>query len=218
MSGHKRGFTLLELLVAISIFGMVIGLAYSSYNATFHIINGATTQTATYSKAKIAMERIAEDLESFYPGESLIFKGSSDTIQGNRADTLQFTSTAHVQLQPGIPPMGHVIIHYQVKEDPDSDSLLLYRAEQQALGAETEETEETKDDPGLLLCDNLKEVAFDYRNKDGQDLESWGNDEEVTNASFLPTLISISLRFDDGEEDDLGTLFKTSLTLPVARK
>jgi prepilin-type N-terminal cleavage/methylation domain-containing protein len=200
-----QGFTLLELLMAIAIFGMVIGLAYSSYNATFQIIQGAGAQAATYSKAKIALERIVADLESFYPGEAMLFKGGSDN--------LQFTSTAHVQLHPDVPPMGNVIIHYRVTEDPDSESLLLYRAEQPALG---KDQKDDKENPGLLLCDTLEEVLFEYRDKDGQDQEGWGDDEGATEAASLPALITISLRFNDGEDDAKGSLFKTSLTLPVA--
>jgi len=213
MTCRNQGFTLLELLMAIAIFAMVIGLAYSSYNATFHIINNATSQTETYSKAQTAMERIMGDLESYYPGKDMVFKGTSESMGGHRVDTLQFTSTAHIRLHPDTTYVSHILIHYQVQEDPDSDSLLLFRKE---ISVQLED--ETKDDPGLLLCDNLQEVAFDYRNKDGEDVENWGEEEEIKDASSLPDLITISLRFNDEEEGEAGTLFQTSLTLPVAKK
>ena len=57
MRRSSQGFTLLEILIAIAIFGMVIGLAYSSYNATFTIINSAEEHTKTYTKARITVER-----------------------------------------------------------------------------------------------------------------------------------------------------------------
>jgi len=215
MIPRKQGFTLLEILVAITIFGMVIGLAYSSYNATFHIINSAKSQIDTYSKARIAMERILGDLESFYPGKKIFFRGTSETLANHRADTLQFLSTAHIRLHPDAAPRGPVLIRYQVQEDPDSDSLLLYRIEQ-SLTDETKEGEE--DPPGLLLCDNLQEVAFDYRNEDGEDVENWGKDEEGEDAASLPDLVTISLRFNDAEEGGAGTFFQTGMRLPAATK
>jgi len=213
MNSHRQGFTLLEILIAISIFAMVIALAYSSYNATFHIINSAEAQTETYSKARITMERIRGDLESFYPGEEILFKGKQETLGNHRADTLQFLSTAHIRLHPDSAPRGPVLVNYHVMEDPDSDSLLLFRSTQPV----TDELEE-KDvmNGALLLCDNLLEVAFDYQNKDGENVEGWGEEEGEENEATLPELITISLRFKDTKEDTGGTLFQTGIRLPTA--
>lgn len=215
MISRNQGFTLLEILIAISIFAMVIALAYSSYNATFHIINSAESQTETYSKARITMERIRGDLESFYPGEEILFKGTRETLGNNRADTLQFLSTAHIQLHPDSVPRGPVLVNYQVMEDPDSDSLLLFRSTHPL----TDDSEE-KDvmDGALLLCDNLLEVAFDYQNKDGENMEGWGEEEVEEEGRTLPEMITISLRFNDTKGDTGGTLFQTGIRLPATTK
>lgn len=214
----KQGFTLLEILMAIAIFALVMSMAYGSYNATFHIINGAGAQAEIYSKARTAMERIQEDLESFFPGKQMIFTGTSESTGGYRADTLRFTSTAHVRLHPNQAPIGHTIIHYQVQPDPETETLLLYRSELPALTG-TADTEENDDENlGLLLCDQLLEVAFDYQNAEGEDVEEWGDENETTAPSSLPQMISITLRFADGQEESKGTLFKTALSLPGVKK
>lgn len=212
-----QGFTLLEILMAIAIFALVISLAYGSYNASFHIINGAGAQAEIYSKARTTMERIQEDLESFFPGEGMTFTGTSESTGKYRADTLQFTSTAHVRLHPDQAPIGHTIIHYQVQTAPETNTLLLYRLELPALPGTTD-TEEDDDKPGLLLCDQLLEVAFDYQNADGENVEEWGDADDTTAPSSLPAQISITLRFADGQEETNGTLFKTALTLPGVKK
>ncbi len=212
---HTHGFTLLELLIAISIFGMVIGIAYSSYNASFSIINTAGKSAKTYAKAQTAMERIMGDLESLHIGSDLLFQGSNEDISGHRADTLQFTSTSFVRLHPDENPHGLLLINYTVEEDPDTASLLLYRS-QNAIDAD----EEAIHDSRLLLCDNLLEVAFTYLDKDGEERDNWGNEEsdEGTdkNTSAPPSLISIRLRFNDSPNDEPGTLFTSALTLPMA--
>ncbi|MBU0946283.1 MAG: prepilin-type N-terminal cleavage/methylation domain-containing protein [Proteobacteria bacterium] len=213
----KQGFTLLEVLMAIAIFALVMGLAYGSYNATFRIINGAGAQAEVYSKARTTMERIQEDLESFFPGEDMIFTGTSESTGEYRADTLRFTSTSQVILHPDQTPIGHTIIHYQVQTDPETNTLSLYRSELLALPGATD-GEEDDEDLGLLLCDQLLEVAFDYRNRDGDDVEEWENGDEDTALTSLPEQITISLRFADGQEETTGTLFKTALTLPGVKK
>lgn len=215
MPPHKdtHGFTLIELLIAISIFGMVIGVAYSSYNASFTIINDAGESAKTYAKARTTMERIMADLESLYIGRDILFSGSSEDISGHRADSLQFASTAFVRLHPKQTPSGHHIIHYQVEEDQGSGSLLLYRSQYSP-----QASEETIKDSRLLLCDNLQEVAFDYRDKEGEELTDWDKEENADDDDIsLPTLISISLRFNDSGDDEPGTLFTSALTLPMAK-
>ena len=214
----KQGFTLLEILMAIAIFAIVISMAYGSYNATFHIINGAGAQAEIYSKARTAMERIQEDLESFFPGEHMEFTGTSESTGGYRADTLRFTSTAQIRLYPNQAPRGDTIIHYQAQTDPETGTLLLYRSELPVLPGTSDTETKDDDDLGLLLCDQLLEVAFDYRNADGQDVEDWGDGEATTTSASLPERITITLRFADGQEETKGTLFKTALTLPGMKK
>ena len=211
----KNGFTLLEILIAITIFAIVIGLAYASYNAAFHIIHSAESQTETYAKARITLERIREDLESYYPGNNHFFRGTEKTLGNNRADTLLFTSTAFVKLHPDSLPHGPVVIHYQTLEDPDSGALHLYRT---ALPLTTEISEDGVHENALLLCDNLTEILFAYQNNDGEWFDTWDQEEKEEASPELPSMISVSLRFSDGNRVTPETLFQTGIQLPAALK
>ncbi len=215
-SGKQHGFTLIEILMAIFIFSIVISLAYSSFNASFSIINSASSQSTTYSMAKIAMERIHDDLESFYPTRDMVFTGHTDTINEYRADNLEFTSSASLRLHPKQKFTGYTTIKYLVQEDPETKTLQLFRSEQPAF---TEFDEEEQTSSQLLLCTNLLEVAFDYQNSDEEEVTEWDPKNAAGKPPKLPERISISLRFADGsshrEEKDNGILFKTALILPV---
>lgn len=219
MISEKRGFTLLEILMAISIFAIVISLAYSSYNASFNIINSAGAQSATYTMAKVAMERIQEDLESFYPAAEPVFTGKTDTINGLRADSLEFTSSANVRLHPKQKLSAYTTIRYHATEDPESGTLQLFRSEQPAF---SKTAEEDSTDNQLLLCKNLLEVAFDYRNSEGMDVADWEEESSNDEKPALPELIFITLRFAEGknneEEEREGTLFKTGLIIPASQE
>ena len=62
----RSGFTLLEILLALFIFTIVLSFIYTSYTGTFRIVDETEYQADIYRMARIAIERIYEDLESVY--------------------------------------------------------------------------------------------------------------------------------------------------------
>lgn len=66
-----EGFTLLEILLALSILATVLSTVFASYTGAFRLVSETEGQAEIYQMARIALERIVEDLESFYlPMES----------------------------------------------------------------------------------------------------------------------------------------------------
>jgi general secretion pathway protein J len=74
---NQRGFTLVEILISIVIFAVVLTTIYASYAGSFRVIDETESQAEIYGMARVAMERISEDLESVYIG-----KDGEDTDQG----------------------------------------------------------------------------------------------------------------------------------------
>ena len=68
-ASDTRGFTLIEILIAVSILAVVLSTIFASYTGTFSIIEETESQADIYGMARIAMERIQEDLESAYASE-----------------------------------------------------------------------------------------------------------------------------------------------------
>ena len=80
----KNGFTLLEVLVSIFILVTVLSTVFASYTGTFRIIGETESQADIYQMARVAFERMSEDLQSVYAytpetsgGELLSFVGES---------------------------------------------------------------------------------------------------------------------------------------------
>ena len=63
---NQKGFTLLEILLAFFIFSIVLTTLYTAYTGTFRNIDQAESQSDAYQMARIALERMIEDLESTY--------------------------------------------------------------------------------------------------------------------------------------------------------
>lgn len=208
------GFTLIEILMAISIFAIVISLAYGSYRATFHIIDSTESQTEIYSKAQIAMDRMSHDLGSLYLGTSGFLQGKTQNMGTREADTMRFTSTAHLVLNRNEQAAGYTTITYTVEEDPETRDLRLFRQDTAFRPQETDEPETNK---GLLLCDGLQEVQFLYHGSNGEQQDSWDSQEigkSDTQAQKLPDRIEINLLFSNPVADAQPIRFKTAVTFP----
>ncbi len=222
---NRKGFTLLEILLAFFIFSIVLTTLYTAYTGTFRNIDQAESQSDAYQMARIALERMIEDLESTYvspPVEdqesveegfwSTEFVGESDEIDGRSADTLRFFSTAHLVFDEEDKEAGIAQITYYVKarEGEDEAGFDLYRSDRSELEQEKEK------DGGLILCEGVHAIDLIYYDDKEQAYESWDS-SEVEKKGRLPIRISIVLEFVNKTNSEAPLKFVTGVALPMAK-
>jgi type II secretion system protein J len=218
------GFTLIEILIAIVIFVTLLTTIYASYTGTFRVIGDTESQAEIYRMARIAMERIIEDLESLYIREAgsqngseestdnlFQFLGEEKEIMGQRADTLRFLSSAHINLSGNNPGYGATQIGYYVKEDDDGENFVLYRTDN-PLFKETYAPDEMSG--GLVLCEGLVSVTFTYYGEDGQASNSWDSASEGT-ENKIPKAVSVTLELENSLNPEMPIIFTTGIALPM---
>ena len=217
---NSHGFTLLEILIAVFILAIVLSTIFTSYTGTFRIIDETESQADTYGMARIALERMLEDLESIYFSKTsksegatiqpTRFAGEDKEIKEKSADSLRFLSRAHVVFDEKDENFEVAEIIYYVKENENGDSLVLYRSD-------TLEFEEplTEENSGLVLCDGLSSINFAYYDMNGEVYDSW----DSTEGDFidrLPAMVSIKLTFANRSNPEAPIKFITGVTLPMA--
>ena len=218
-----EGFTLLELLIAIFIFAVVLSLVYTAYTGTLKNIGEVESRAEIYHMARIAMERMVEDLGSVYvsPREGapkseedapqpLRFVGEAKEIDSRRADTLRFASQAHLAFDEDGNGAATAEIVYSVGEGDAGDGLVLYRSDIPILMAGA--GEETG---GLMLCDGLYSIRFIYYDDQGEEYDHWDSSER-TFQGRPPARVAIELAFVDPSEK-APLKFLTGVALPVGR-
>ncbi len=210
---NVSGFTLLELLLAMFIFGVVVSSVYGAYMSTFRTITSAEVETERNQKARIALERVIEDLEAVYIRNNGLLKGESQEIDTRRGDKLEFTSNSHVNFSRKKAELSMAVIRYSVERDEDTGNLLLYRADMSKLPGK----ELPDDDKGFLLCNDLWQFRLDYIDTSGNEIEEWDTDklrkEKVEFEELLPALVEIQLQFANAAGDKGGSLYKTAISL-----
>jgi general secretion pathway protein J len=237
---NRPGFTLLEILIALFIFVLVLSTIYASYTGTLRIVNETEYQADVYGMARIALERIYEDLESVYlpPPEApteesksepqpepqpelesetveetmpvFQFVGARTEVDDTRADTLRFASRAHPVFGTEGPPGGIAEIGYYVEEKEGEEGLVLFRSGRSGFGFGHGEEDSTG---ALILCEGLQSLTFTYYDAAGDEYEDWDSMAEEFGGT-IPRKVSIRMAFVNRFDPEAPYNFMITVTLP----
>lgn len=188
MNRHSQGFTLLEVVLAITVLGVVMTMLLTSLSVTLRGVEATEQQEAVFAQAQVAMRRITEDLAAAVSVAKLPFVGKKNEEQALRLDTLTFCSRAHLVFNPEKQRPGLAVLRYRLRQDPDdprqwhvlrSDTPILPGAETSEQDADETESEEAAE-PGFLLAQGVRSLEFQYFDRKGQEFDSW---EEVQSSA-----------------------------------
>lgn len=129
ISCSSKGFTLMELLIAMGIFAIVAAVVYGAYKSTFYTIENAEYQIDVSGRVQTFFDRITEDIELIYQGENSYFEGTQETIDAQRADRLIMVSAADLRLSREQTGGNLVQLAYFAKRNEESGLLDIYRSE-----------------------------------------------------------------------------------------
>ena len=214
------GFTLMELMLAIMILGLVVTTVLASFNTVFSTTDALKSNSQIYEMAKNCLKQMSHDLESVYIAQPPIYKppefddppndyrivGVSEDTGGTGFAQIRFTSRAHIPLENTTRGgVAEIIYYLHAKED---GSLVLRRSDNIY---PYPEFEEKGSDP--VLCERVKSVAFKYYDAEGSESDAWDSESDEYEYA-TPTAIEIQLEIEDGSGSQFfGTLVK----LPVQR-
>ncbi|MFZ5563705.1 MAG: PulJ/GspJ family protein, partial [Thermodesulfobacteriota bacterium] len=163
---RTRGFTLVELLVAVAVFALLVSAMYGGLNSLLGNADSLTRSASVYEAARVCLDRMAQDLQSVYvtlPPAYVIpdFNADADpyrfTGNGTGPDVrLRFVAFSHVPLDRGLMAEAGRIVYYlhapRGSESPvlmRSDTVLRYDAKMEE-GA----------DP--VVCENVASLELTF--------------------------------------------------------
>ena len=215
------GFTLLEIMVAIIIFGIITTALFSSFNAVFKTTEAVDRGISTYETAKNCINRIVNDLQSIYVSitpdytipefnsdpDPYRIKGETRFDGDKGFSKLRFTSHEHIPFG-GNTNKGITEIVYYIHVSGNGDYVLKRSDKLRPY----EPFEPKTSDP--VLCENLKSLVFRYYDEEGRDYDTWDSDSDEYGYA-TPKAIGIKLEIGD----DAGTFkYETKIALKVFRE
>ena len=226
---HTHGFTLLELLVAVSILVIIGGASYTAFNVALDVYQKSESRIAMTQKCRIALERVATDLSNMQAvqgDESLVIVSQDNPIEeGISRDLISFVTLIQTNPDPFLAELNAVNQRVVTDEDLNPEELVsdvqriaYYIGEDSArqfegeLGDSIEMggellTTAGEADGGLALY-RLSTTALDVETViqpllDSQSLpteDEAGNPIDVNIVPIIDQITSFDVRYYDGEE------------------
>jgi len=183
---REKGFTLLEVLLAIAVLGVVVTMIALTFSGSLKVVNATEQQEETYHQVQTTLRRITDDLAAAVLSQDVAFTGLKKEVDGRRADTLVFASQAHLVFNPEKQKQGVAVIRYQLRPDAeDGRRSKLLRSDTLLLPGVTSNKEDTEDSP-FLLADNLRSVRFIFADRQGQEFDSWDEAMDINEPKAPP--------------------------------
>jgi general secretion pathway protein J len=217
----RRGFTLMEILVAIFIFSVLFTVLFGSFRFFATSSDDLGRGALQFEMGQQCLSRITSDIESMYVSISPVYKqpefrdnedpyrvtGIIDDVDGDSFSQIRFTSLSHFAFS-GTQSSGVAEIVYYVNRYHD-DGYVLRRSDRLY---PYEEFEEKNTDP--IICKNIQGFSVTYYNEKGEESDEW--DSESSEYDYA-TPRSLQFILQVGEESS-PLVFTTRVHVPSFRE
>ena len=199
----SRGFTLIELLIAITILAMLSMLIYGAFSGMRNTKMGLERIGDRYREGRLAMARIARDLQGAYISAHLPIDASRTVVKtafigksGGTADRLDFNSFSNVRRDQNSHVSDQAEISYFASQNPDENGVtdLARRI------SEYPDLEPTKGGRVEVLCTDIELFELEYLDpQSGSWTESWDTTQAAGQPNRLPLQVRVNLVLKGGK-------------------
>ena len=197
----RKAFTLLEVLVAMTMAAVLAGSLYATLSAAFRARKAAQAEVADFRRAEFAAEFVCAELrEAVVPNG--ILAGTFYGEDNDNSDTVEFYRVASVNDQD-IGQGDIMMVNLECEPSPTGAGMDLVRRVRRNLLAPT-----FYDMPGQVLCRGV--TSFNLQYYDGTELlNSW---DSSTMDNSLPIAITVDISVT-ADEDVPGNLLQDAAVL-----
>lgn len=211
----KRGFTLLEVLIAIAIFAICVSTVYALYGAMLSVINNTEDLTARNDQVRITFDRLSKDLAGVHQSRFGFLFGrepGSDLEE----PFLEFGTTSHLSFAPDAPPVPLAAVRYYLRTSEEDQTLTLYRADIPLLSNPDIDPGEVR---SLTICQGLREINLAYYDAEEQETAEWDStpEDDTEDTQRFPRRVTIELVFGTGATSESVERYTTGILVPATR-
>ena len=112
-----RGFTLIEVLIAVALLATIAGLVSMGFAGTFQAIEALTDEAGRDHQIRVALSMMADELASARRLAAFPWVGRNHDIDGRPADILAFVTAGHIRHRQDAPEGDMSRLLYSREDD-----------------------------------------------------------------------------------------------------
>jgi general secretion pathway protein J len=199
----KVGFTLIEVLVTLTILGFILLIIFGAFRLGASAWNRGESKKEEYQKVRIISQLISRQIKSAVPYKIKTEKAEGDYLAfEGKAHSIKFVSAFPMKSRKA---EGFVYAVYEFKEgEGEKGRLILY--EQRVLNKDFF-AEDLKEELGISILERISNVRFEFyreedpdENKPEEWVEEWNAKEENKLPKALRMIITQKNGKATGEE------------------
>lgn len=212
-SSSQDGLTLLEVLVAIAILSIILGVIYSTFFSASKASRMLESDEDVYQTARSLIGMFSQELRALYyyqdpsTKKSFGLAGIDAEVDGHPADSVFFITSSHRRKGENAREGTMAEIGYFFDVDETSGKKQLIKSEDPGLDLDFE-----KGGTLFLLTDRVEEMDITYYKKQ---TDEWQKEWDMDTQNALPDLIRIELSILD--DRDHPTRFDAEVQPTVRR-
>jgi len=224
---HSNGFTLMELLVAMTTFSVVMGGVYAAFNDAARFWRESENDIDVFQQARVTVSVLERELRNIHQPAGFLFYGKGSGRGGQRRDSIEFytVSTPLAGDQQQVPQIMKVA--YSVERSPGRQrSYELRRQEWIVSGPLPRKkdfvlSEEPVDrlvdlerSKFIVLAEHVESLEFAYFWPRDEGEQQWFRD--CARGDGPPKMIQIKMIITDENRSSGNKTFRTVVLLPGA--
>lgn len=212
-----RGFTLIEIMIAMAILAMMSVLLYSSTSQTIKGKDETVKKDELNHSVSLALNKMANDLQMAFILNNPDFLGSEGrikTVFSGKEDQLDFAALSHARYFKQSRETDYAEVGYYLADDPeDSSKKILMRRESKVLDDKPEEG--GLSDP---LVEGVKGFQLEYYDpKKKEWIKTWDS-SQLEQSNRLPRAVRIEIKVENPEQEEpqvFSTIAELRLYAPI---
>lgn len=219
---RPRGFTLMEILVALAITALMGGMIAMSFQTSFHAKQTIEKDADQYRMLRSAMDRMVREISAAYVSDRYDpkrFRDQNDRPTNfiGEKDHLLFTSLAHERLYTDAKESDQMVVEYSVKSGMDEAA----RDRQDLVRRENPSVDGQMDRGGTeaVLYEGIQKIEFAYWDSQDKEWTDEWDTRRLEKKSILPTRVKITLfaKDENGKEQRYTTQARIMLNTEIPR-